>query len=282
MKALTELVDDFAKYKELIQQIHMRVAELDNIWLYFQKFIDEQGNDQVIKIRSSEFGILDKLNSLEWIARYIEYISPEIVYTACKVFMEGFSNQDSAKAQAFTEFEHTSECIPTVMTKIRQKEVEFKDKRLSFTQWDDANYMLLLVLEALVLNDDCLDMLVKIEAMDIIGRFLLAQRQQPDIEQIDDAGKVIEPATGDPNLLEYKGLFRRKDYATKNGRPIIMNQFPVVIRFITSYLRSREGMDDFMRDPRFMQKVLTSAEESEEIDLISNYVKIFRMVLRQP
>jgi hypothetical protein len=37
--------------------------------------------------------------------------------------------------------------------------------------------MLLLVLEALVLNDDCLDMLVKIEAMDIIGRFLLAQRQ---------------------------------------------------------------------------------------------------------
>ena len=72
--------------------------------------------------------------------------------------------------------------------------------------------MLLLVLEALVLNDDCLDMLNKIDAMDLLGKFLLSQRLPPDIEQVDTSGKVVKAATGDTNLIEYRGLLKRKDY----------------------------------------------------------------------
>ena len=86
---------------------------------------------------------------------------------------------------AFAEFEHASESVPSVMTKIRQKEIEFKEKRISFAQWDDANFMLLLILEGLILNDDCLDMLIKIDAMDYFGKFLLVQRFPPDIEKLD-------------------------------------------------------------------------------------------------
>ena len=36
-------------------------------------FVDEQGNDMVKVVRGTSYTILDKMNAMEWIARYIEF-----------------------------------------------------------------------------------------------------------------------------------------------------------------------------------------------------------------
>ena len=72
-----------------IEQVNTMIGELDRIgqlveeanklWVFFQKFIDEQGMDQVKNIRSPDVQLTPKITSLEWFARYAEYITPGIL-----------------------------------------------------------------------------------------------------------------------------------------------------------------------------------------------------------
>ena len=57
-----------------------RVSELDNIWMFFQKFIDEQGNDIIKIIRGNCYSILEKLNAMEWMTRYVEFVTPDVSF----------------------------------------------------------------------------------------------------------------------------------------------------------------------------------------------------------
>jgi hypothetical protein len=66
--------------EEQTGDIMERVSELDNIWMFFQKFIDEQGNDIIKIIRGNCFTMLEKLNAMEWMARYVEFVTPDVSF----------------------------------------------------------------------------------------------------------------------------------------------------------------------------------------------------------
>lgn len=58
-----------------------------------------------------------------------------------------------------------------------------------------------MLLEPLIINDDCLDMLIKTNSLDGITRLILLQRMKCDIEGVVN-GEIV-PATGNKNLLSY-------------------------------------------------------------------------------
>ena len=88
---------------------------MDNIWLFFQRFVDEQGNDMVKVVRGTSYTILDKMNAMEWIARYIEFVTPDTIAMITNYFKDVYTGPDSQRSATFVEYEHSSEVIPTVI-----------------------------------------------------------------------------------------------------------------------------------------------------------------------
>lgn len=167
---------------------------MDNVWLFFQRFVDEQGNDQIKVIRGPSYSILEKMNSLEWLARYSEFLSPDNIVMASNIFRQQFTgvNSGNLSSNAFTKYEHTSEAIPTIIQKIRSKNSELAARGMTFGQYVEANTLLLMVLDPLLVNDDNLDMMVRIDALDTIGQILLAQRLPNDKEGGRDGDRKDE------------------------------------------------------------------------------------------
>jgi hypothetical protein len=161
---------------------------MDNMWLFFQRFVDEQGNDIVKIVRGTSYTILEKINAMEWVARYIEFVTPDTIVMITNYFKDVYTGPDSARAQTFVEYEHSSEAIPTVIQKIRSKLGEFLAGDLSFWLFDEGACMLLMILEPLAINDECLDMLNKTNAVETVAQLLLLQRLRVDIEYEDVDG----------------------------------------------------------------------------------------------
>ena len=54
-----------------MKDLQIKFAEMENIWLFFQRFADEQGNDKIKICRALYPTVLQKLNAMEWLDRYI-------------------------------------------------------------------------------------------------------------------------------------------------------------------------------------------------------------------
>jgi len=86
-RRITENRNDIDYIKQELESIRTAMAELDRLgrlieeanklWVFFQKFIDEQAMDQVKFIRSPDTTIVEKMFAMEWIARYVEFITPD-------------------------------------------------------------------------------------------------------------------------------------------------------------------------------------------------------------
>jgi hypothetical protein len=113
---------------------------MENIWMFFQRFVDEQGHDYLKVIRGPSFSLIDKLNAIEWLARYSEFITPDTCIMASNYFSEMFSRglRLNPMAESFLTYQHTSEAIPTIFSKLRTKEQEFTTDNITFEMWDEA------------------------------------------------------------------------------------------------------------------------------------------------
>ena len=118
------------KYKDLehqtntnttqIQSLAANVNELEHIWLFYQRFIDEQGGDKVLKIRGGQYGWEKKFNAVEWLARYIEYLNEDIIFAASQHLRVMFLEQPG-ESVGFISCKHRSEAIPTIIQKLNSK-----------------------------------------------------------------------------------------------------------------------------------------------------------------
>jgi len=55
------------------------------------------------------------MNALEWLARYIEFLTPECMTSAANYLKTIFlNNEQSEEAQDFINYEHESEVVPTI------------------------------------------------------------------------------------------------------------------------------------------------------------------------
>jgi hypothetical protein len=56
-----------------------------------------------------------KMNALEWLARYIEFLTPDCMTSAAGYLKTIFlNNEASEEAQDFINYEHESEVVPTI------------------------------------------------------------------------------------------------------------------------------------------------------------------------
>lgn len=69
--------------------------------------------DQVKNIRSQDVGITSKITSLEWFARYSEYITPDTLVMGVKAFKEIYGGNDPTEMNTYMAHLHHQEAIPT-------------------------------------------------------------------------------------------------------------------------------------------------------------------------
>ena len=227
------------------------------------------------------------MNSLEWLARYSEFLSPDNIVMASNIFRQQFAGTTpgNLSSNAFTKYEHTSEAIPTIIQKIRSKNSELAARGMTFGQYVEANTLLLMVLDPLLINDDNLDMMVRIDALDTIGQILLAQRlpnDKPggrDGDKKDELGR-LQAAEGDKSMLSFVGVLETSDWLDEHDSVQIMSCFRPVLIIINSYLRSEVAISAFMKKSSYLRKILMIAEDIDDHLSVFECIKVFRTVLR--
>jgi hypothetical protein len=65
---------------------------MEFVWVFFQRFVDEQGNDHLKVIRNPGASFYFKLEAVEWLARYTEFVSPDTIYLASHYFRDLFTS----------------------------------------------------------------------------------------------------------------------------------------------------------------------------------------------
>lgn len=250
---------------------------MDNIWLFFQRFVDEQGNDMVKIVRGSCYTILEKINAMEWVARYIEFVTPDTVAMITNYFKDVYTGPDAQRAKTFVEYEHTSEAIPTIIQKIRSKESEFANQELSFWQFDEGLTMLLMILEPLVVNDENLDMMIKTGSVETVSRLILLQRLSVDIDTVE--GGQLRRANGDRSLTSYNNILEDEKFTDNKGKIIPMKSFRYILRIMASCARDPNVVGMYVRDKVYLSKILLLAEDLQSEETVANCLKIFRICL---
>lgn len=268
-----------------MQDLQVRFAEMENIWLFFQRFADEQGNDKIKICRALYPTVLQKLNAMEWLARYIEFLTPDCIALASNYIKEHYADPRSKVTLEFISYEHTSEAIPTVIQKLKTKDSEFNVGACDFKQYDEACSMLLMILEPLTVNDCNVEMMVKTDALDVVCDVMLCQRLYSDLEggkdgkKRDPEGRLIK-IEHDVSLLSHTEQVKYEDWATKNRTIKVMLSFRYTLRVIASILRDDESLKQFLDTVPYLRKVFLVAEEMADLETVSNCMKIFRLSLR--
>ena len=68
--------------------------------------------------------VLQKLNAMEWLARYIEFLTPDCIAMASNYIKEHYADPRSKVTLEFMSYKHTSEAIPTVIQKLKTKDTK--------------------------------------------------------------------------------------------------------------------------------------------------------------
>jgi len=55
------------------------------------------------------------MNAMEWMSRYMEFVSPETIAMVTNYFKDVYTGPDASRHKIFVEYEHTSEAIPTLI-----------------------------------------------------------------------------------------------------------------------------------------------------------------------
>lgn len=73
-------LDSLRKMEDFLNnnsKLNSLVEEANKLWTFFQKFIDEHSVDRIKIIRSRDNSLTDKINAMDWLARYAEFITPD-------------------------------------------------------------------------------------------------------------------------------------------------------------------------------------------------------------
>ena len=65
-------------------QIEQLSDEVNQIWTFTQRFIDEQAMDFVTEVQSLDYPLRRKFDKMDWLARNAEFLSPESI-TKCLI-----------------------------------------------------------------------------------------------------------------------------------------------------------------------------------------------------
>ena len=73
---------------DYFEKFDILVDEVNSLWSFLQRYIDEQVVDAIIEIRSPDNSYRDKMNEMEWLARNAEFLSPDAITKCLMAFKE--------------------------------------------------------------------------------------------------------------------------------------------------------------------------------------------------
>ena len=96
----------------------------------------------------------DKFESMEWYARYVEYVTPEAVIEGVKSFRVKYCTDTmTEERKELKDTKHRVECILTILGAIRNLKKKIKDSDITMDTYDQHNALLLMILDPLLIND---------------------------------------------------------------------------------------------------------------------------------
>ena len=163
------------------------VEEANKLWLFFQKFIDEQAMDHVKLILSPEHVMREKFESMEWYARYIEYVTPDAIVMGVTKFRNKYCTSTMTDARKdLKDCQHRVECVQTILENIRNLKKKIKSNDINIETYDQHNALLLMILDPILINDKCLLDLQQLHGTVDICSLMMEQPMPSEIENPDD------------------------------------------------------------------------------------------------
>ena len=280
-----DMKEKVTKIGSMINRVNVKQSEMENIWMFFQRFVDEQGHDYLKVIRGPSYSLIEKLNGVEWLARYSEFITPDTCILASNYFRDMFNRGRKLNpiAEKFIRYEHSSEAIPTIFSKLRTKEQEFSTGNITFEMWDEAATQVVILLQSIVLNIENARMVVKVDGSETLIILLLAQRTIDDKaggkdgSKVDDKGQTTL-AESDHKTLNFVGKIKQEQWLTPNNQVLLMDVHLPLIRTIANFTTDMNAVEDITRDKRFGFKIMKLLAYSSNQEVHFECMKILKNI----
>lgn len=149
------------------KRIDLIVEEINQIWSFTQRFIDEHAIDMIQEVGTPDRSIRDKMNRMDWLARNADFLSPDQITKCLLAFKDQFNGGSVQARQAYITAAHTSNAVITVINLIDHS---------SKLQRDEENIsrlaILLSILEPLLINDANLERTIETSCLDLLIELL--------------------------------------------------------------------------------------------------------------
>lgn len=98
--------------------LQMVTDELNQLWSFLQRYIDEQAVDMVQEIRMPDVQLNQKMDRMDWLARNAEFLSPEAIIKCLTEYKELYNFESVTDRNVYVKAIHSSEAIFTVVSLI--------------------------------------------------------------------------------------------------------------------------------------------------------------------
>lgn len=227
----------------LENKIDLLIEEINQLWSFVQRFIDEHATDMIQDVRSGDVGFKTKMNRMDWLARNSEFLSPDSITKCLLAFKEQFNGANLPARNNYITSKHTSTAVVTVVNLI--------DHVAKFNK-DEENIsrlaILLSLLEPLLINDLNLERGLEMRTMDL----LVALIELPDYVKNASPNESIKL----PIYIKYAA------------------------RCITSCVRHPEGINQMILNNQGTNNILQLLSIIRDEEIIANSSKIVRIIYR--
>jgi hypothetical protein len=233
------------------EKFDLLVEEVNQVWSFVQRSVDEQVVDAIGVIRSQEQSVREKMNEMDWLARNAEFLSPDAITKCLLAFKELYNTDQMNMKNAYISAKHTSSAVLTVIHLLEHtKQISPRDEETM-----SRLAILTSVLEPLLVNDMNLDKAVEARVMELLVSLLVVPQDIKD-------------------MTVYGG----------NDAESIKKKFPVYLKYtlrcVTSCVRSPLGVGDFAKLQTGAAQVMEFIEYVRDEEILANSAKVLRIVLR--
>ena len=238
-KGNRELYDDIMRHNAKLKE---EMQEYFNSSLgYVQHFTNLHALDKVAEIKSLDTSYTTKLNCLEWLIRYHQYISIESSSVVIQAFNELIQPSRIHERKVYSSVKHTSDIMNQLVKSLHGIKKGHSSEELSQALSDAELFMA--ILEIALINDQ------NVETGLTLGLL------------------------GD--IIQYLQHFM-SSYKADQCNVILK----LTVRCLTYCLRSSRAADILVDLSNAIQTVVTLIELSKEEEIVANSIKVLRVCLR--
>lgn len=169
---------------EYTEKFDILVDEVNQLWSFVQRFIDEQVIDAISLIKSPDHAFKEKMNEMDWLARNAEFLSPDSITKCLMSFKELYNTDNMPTKNAFINAKHTSASVITIVHLIEHtKQLNRDEETMSRLA------ILISILEPLLINDMNLDKALNTNVVEQLLSLLYLPEEFQTIEYDSESKK---------------------------------------------------------------------------------------------